>query len=195
MIRYSLDTNVFITAWNEYYHYEVCMGCWDCLHILAKNDVIFCSEIVRDEIAKKDDSLNRWLKGVESDMVKSSESETIQNSIIEILKEYPEVGEKKWASEADVWVLAHAIEAKATVVTKEMPVDEMNSKRKKLPNLCNEKNIRWIDDFTFIREVGIRFSAKLNDKKNISTFMDQDEKGNQYVHVEQDQTKLFDDEL
>ena len=62
---------------------------------------------------------------------------------------------------ADPWLIAHAMEKNATVVTKENIESAMNSKRIRIPNVCKNMGIRCIDDFEFLREVGVRFSAKL----------------------------------
>jgi hypothetical protein len=49
----------------------------------------------------------------------------------------------------------------ATVVTKENLETAMNTKRIKIPNVCENMGIRWIDDFTFVKELGIKFSCKI----------------------------------
>ena len=61
---------------------------------------------------------------------------------------------------ADPWLIAHAMDTNATVVTKENIDSAMNSKRVKIPNVCKNMGVRCIDDFEFIKEIGIEFSAK-----------------------------------
>lgn len=58
---------------------------------------------------------------------------------------------------ADAWVIAHAMAEGATVVTKE----GFAPRRVKIPDVCNALGVRCVDDFTFLREVGVRFSARL----------------------------------
>lgn len=62
---------------------------------------------------------------------------------------------------ADPWLIAHAMDTIATVVTKENIDSAMNSKRVKIPNVCKNMGVRCIDDFKFIKEIGVKFSAKL----------------------------------
>jgi hypothetical protein len=58
-------------------------------------------------------------------------------------------------------VIAHAIYENATVVTKENKETALNTKRIKIPNVCDNMGVRWINDFEFIQEIGIKFSCKL----------------------------------
>jgi hypothetical protein len=62
---------------------------------------------------------------------------------------------------ADPWVIAHALHQNATVVTKENKETALNSKRIKIPNVCDNMNIRWVDDFQFIHELDIKFHCSL----------------------------------
>jgi hypothetical protein len=68
----------------------------------------------------------------------------------------------KQRSIADPWVIAFAIAEDAIVVTKETPSGE-NSRRIKIPDVCNALNLPWMNDFEFAREVGIRFIARLGE--------------------------------
>lgn len=51
---------------------------------------------------------------------------------------------------------------KATVVTKEEMIITANSKRIKIPNVCEKMNIEWINDFQLIQKLKIKFECKLN---------------------------------
>ena len=51
----------------------------------------------------------------------------------------------------------------ATGVTKEDKVTQLSSKRIKIPNACDNMKVRWINDFQFLREVGIRFSSRIEE--------------------------------
>jgi len=50
----------------------------------------------------------------------------------------------------------------AIVVTKENKESALNSKRIKIPNVCENMGIKWIDDFEFINELDIKFKCSLN---------------------------------
>ncbi len=59
----------------------------------------------------------------------------------------------------------HKLEAQlymnATLVTKENKETALNTKRIKIPNVCENMGVRWIDDFEFVKELGIKFSCKI----------------------------------
>lgn len=71
------------------------------------------------------------------------------------------VDNTKARSLADPWVIAHAINENATVVTKEEKVTALNSPKIKIPNVCDNMKVRWINDFQFIEELGVQFNCKL----------------------------------
>jgi len=58
-------------------------------------------------------------------------------------------------------VIAHAMNKGAVVVTKEEKVTAINSAKIKIPNVCDNMGIEWMNDFAFIDEVGIVFSCVL----------------------------------
>lgn len=67
----------------------------------------------------------------------------------------------KGRSLADPWLISHAMNSNATVVTKEHFETALNTRRIRIPNVCDNVGVRWIDDFTFVRELGIRFSCRI----------------------------------
>jgi len=71
------------------------------------------------------------------------------------------VNNVKNRSIADPWVIAHAMAEDATVVTKENMEARPSDKRIKIPNVCKNMGVPWLDDFGFIREIKIRFSCGL----------------------------------
>ena len=67
------------------------------------------------------------------------------------------VDNTKLRSLADPWVIAHAMSEGATVVTKEEKVTALNSNKIKIPNVCDNMGIEWINDFDFVAEMNIQF--------------------------------------
>lgn len=166
---YCLDANVLIQAWQKYYSPELCPDYWNILNKLGKDGKIFIPEEVKNEIVvtdnkeKSEDDLSKWLKRSSIPVHKPTESvirswQTILNAnpLHKLL-----VDNVRGRSLADPWVVSHALSINATVVTKENLETAMNTKRIKIPNVCENMNIRWIDDFTFVKEIGLKFSCKL----------------------------------
>ncbi len=156
--KYCLDTNVLIQAWNTYYSMKLAPNYWDILDEMAQNETVFCTHEVKREIEKVDDELNEWTKA--RDYLFRDITEDVQQHVRDVLKAFPRlVDTTKDRSMADPWVIAHALAENATVVTKEM-ITPAGSKRIKIPDVCNTFSVRCVNDFEFVREVGITFTAK-----------------------------------
>ena len=161
--KYCLDANVLIQAWQKYYNPKFCPNYWEILIYLGKNGIIFIPELVYEEITRTEDDLSRWLKGSKIQINKINEPVTI--CLQKIYAAEPThknlVDNTKARSLADPWIIAHAMHENATVVTKEEKVTALNSTKIKIPNVCDNMGIRWINDFQFIEELDIKFQCSL----------------------------------
>lgn len=167
---YCLDANVLIQAWQKYYAPDLCPDYWDILNKLGSEGKIFIPEEVKNEIVvtedkeKKEDDLSKWLKRSSIPVHKPTEEviKCWQNIIQANPLHKLLVDSAKGRSLADPWVISHALNKKATVVTKENPIISINAKKPvTIPNVCENMGIRWIDDFTFVKEIGLKFSCRL----------------------------------
>ncbi len=160
---YCLDANVLIQSWQKYYSPTLCPEYWDRLNELGKQDVIFLPELVSEEITRTEDDLAIWLKTSQIPIHRINESVTM--ALRSIYASNPLhlnlVDNIKGRSLADPWVIAHAMSEGATVVTKEDKITAVNSARIRIPNVCDNMGVRWINDFEFLAEVGIRFSCTI----------------------------------
>jgi Domain of unknown function (DUF4411) len=161
--KYCLDANVLIQAWQKYYSPKVCPSYWDLLSSLGAENKIFMPVIVYEEIIRTDDDLSNWLKS--SDIPIRKIDEQVAKCLQDIYSSNPDhkflVDNTKARSLADPWVIAHAMNEKAIVVTKEEKVTALNSMKIKIPNVCDNMNVPWINDFQLIRELGIRFICEI----------------------------------
>ena len=167
---YCLDANVLIQAWQKYYAPEICPDYWEILNELGKQGRIFIAEEVKNEIVviddneKKEDDLSKWLKRSAIPVHKPTENviKCWQNIILANPLHKLLVDNVKGRSLADPWVISHALDKKATVVTKESPIISLNAKKPvTIPNVCDNMGVRWIDDFAFVKEIGLKFSCRL----------------------------------
>jgi len=160
---YCLDANVLIEPWQKYYSPKYCPDYWKVMNSLGTDGRIFIPELVFEEITRTDDELSDWLKN--SDVPIRKMGEEVISCWKKILDSDPLhkflVDNIKNRSLADPWVIAHAMNEKATVVTKENKETALNTKRIKIPNVCDNMKIRWINDFQFIEELNIQFTCKL----------------------------------
>ncbi len=159
---YCLDSNVLIQAWQKYYSPKYCPTYWEVLNELGSEDKIFIPSMVYDEIVRTDDDLSDWLKTskikvkpITSDVTQILTTIYAANSNHKHL-----VDNKKGRSLADPWVIAHAIKESAIVVTKEEKVTALNSKKIKIPNVCDNMGVDWITDYKMVEHLGLMFSCK-----------------------------------
>lgn len=161
--RFCLDTNVLIQPWQKYYSPTICPDYWEIISKLGANGTLFIPQAVFDEIAKSDDDLLKWLRSskipilkVDGDVTRHLQSIYQKNEKHKYL-----VDNTKQRSLADPWVIAHALNENATVVTKEEKVTASNSNRIKIPNVCDNMGVSWINDFQLIKELNFKFSCTL----------------------------------
>jgi hypothetical protein len=162
--KYYLDANVLIQAWNFYYSPKFCPSYWDVLNELGSAGRIFVPREVYEEITRTDDELCQWLKQ-SSIEIKDVDEKVIQclqaiwatNPIHKTL-----VDNVKGRSLADPWVIAHAMREGATVVTKEEKVTALNAIRIKIPNVCENMGVGWMNDFGMIGELRLSFTCAMH---------------------------------
>lgn len=161
--KFCLDANVLIQAWQKYYSPKLCPDYWKVLDELGKQDRIFLPQMVYEEITRTEDDLAAWLKQsnipeykIDGPVTEALRSIDPANSAHQGL-----VDNTKARSLADPWVIAHAITEKATVVTKEEKITATNTAKIKIPNVCDNMKVRWINDYQFVEELNIRFTCRI----------------------------------
>ena len=161
--KYCLDANVLIQGWDKYYSPTLCPDYWEVLNQLGRESKIFIPQLVFEEIIRVEDELSEWLKASKIPIQKINESVTKclrgvydKNSSHQYL-----VANSKQHSLADPWVIAHAMYEGAVVVTKEIKDFYKKPTRIKIPHVCDNMNVKWIDDFQLLKELNVRFSCKL----------------------------------
>ncbi len=161
--KYCLDTNVLVQAWQKYYSPKFCPDYWSILNDLGSQNRIFLPQKAYEEITRTDDDLTEWLK-------KSSIPEyKIDEHVIECLKNiYANnpahkklVDNTKQRSMADPWIIAHALKEGAILVTKEEIITAPNTTKVKIPNVCDNMGVLWINDFQLVEELNIQFSCRI----------------------------------
>lgn len=164
-LKYCLDSNVLIQAWQKYYSPEICPEYWDLLNEFGKDDKLFIPATVHEEITRTDDDLSAWLNT--SSIPVREITENVTKCINRIYAANPNhkflVDNVKGRSLADPWVIAHAIDENAIVVTKEEKITAANKKKNKIriPDVCDNMKVTWMNDFQLIRELGIKFSCQV----------------------------------
>lgn len=161
-VVYCIDANILIQAWQKYYSPEFCPSYWDVLNELGKKGLIFIPELVYEEIEKGEDDLYDWLKN-SNIIVKKIDGE-VTNCLKQIYDSNTNhkylVSSNGIHSKADPWVIAHAMKEKAVVVTKEQKDYIKKQTKIKIPHVCDNMGVEWIDDFEFIKKMNIKFTCQ-----------------------------------
>ena len=114
--HYSIDTSIFINAWNRDYPPDVIPALWDCFIDLIEEGRMHATSEVLSELEKKDDSVHKWCKS-QKDLWVPLDSDTIV-AAQRVLAEFPDfvkVGTGR--NQADPFVISLAMVKNYTVVS------------------------------------------------------------------------------
>lgn len=163
--RYVVDSDVFITAKNLYYAFDICPGFWKSLiHHHGKRRV-YSIDRVRNELlaGRKTEDLVQWVTNdLPSSFFYDTDSEEVTSAYAEVMlwvqreAHYFDRAKAKFATEADGWLVAYAKVHDAIVVTNEQPRPESRN-RVLLPDACARFEVTYKDTFAMCRDLAIRF--------------------------------------
>lgn len=146
MAKYSLDTSAILDAWIRYYPIDLFPSFWERFEQLCRSKEALIIELVNYELAKKDDGCSKWLKnkGLTSFFIEINDDlQLATKKILENPRYQLLIENRKGVFGADPFIIAHAQIANCTLVTGEKPTGSI--KRPKIPDVCNELNIPWIN--------------------------------------------------
>ena len=159
--KYLIDANVFITAHRQLYPFDLAPSFWEQLVEKASNRIVIIEEIQK-EIRKGQDLLLEWYEqecskftvlGIPEAGVIDAYSKIINS--VNASERYTQLAKQEFASSADSWLCAYGLASGETIVTLET-YDAEIKKRVKIPNVCREFEIQYIDLIQFMREIGIK---------------------------------------
>lgn len=155
---YLLDANTYIEAKNRYYQMSFCPAYWDWLDQQYQSASV---SSVYDELANKGDELSAWVQPRRGQFHPVS-AENIQIKMAEVAQyvaNLPNKNQKSigdFLSGADPWLVAKASLTGEIIVTHEVAVDA-NSKKVKIPNICNHFEVSYINTFELLNELDAQF--------------------------------------
>ena len=158
--RYCLDANVFIQAKNGPYDMDIVPSFWEFLDDQADAKAICSSKVVYEELAAGGDALADWAKArkdggmfVEPDGKIQAVFGDIADYVIE---KYASHQAQHFLDGADPWIIAQAKVRGDVVVTHEKLVNDESTKVK-IPNICVQFGVKYVDTYKMLRELGARF--------------------------------------
>ena len=152
---YCIDTSALIDCWRAYPP-DVFRSLWDHVDELARKGRLFSSVEVLLELKRREDDLYAWAR--RRAYIFHEVDEQAQRVVASIVDRFPsfvppDSPDGVWA---DPYVVALAVVNKCTVVTGEKPA-QPNAKRIKIPDVCRELGVAWIELLRLIREQGWYF--------------------------------------
>lgn len=162
---YLLDSNIFIQAKNQYYHFDIAPGFWDALKVIADEGSIISIDRVRDELINAKDELAEWVSDNLNGAFHSTRDEAVYKKYQELQawardeKQYsqPAIHEFARAENADPWVVAFALAYGCTLVTHES-YDPNIRKKIPIPNVGRAFGLKTINTFTMLRQLGVKLN-------------------------------------
>ena len=162
--RYSLDANIFIAAWRDYYPIDLYPGFWECLQRFGQEKRLLSVDRVRDEINSPNE-LVAWLKRHWHDAFASTRHPEIVNVFSEMHgwvqsnAQFLPAAKHEFAQTADGWLAAYAKTHNAIVVTNEV-YNENSRRRVPLPNLCKTFDVEVCNTVNMLRWLGVTFDLR-----------------------------------
>jgi hypothetical protein len=161
--RYVLDANVFISAKNTYYAFDLCPGFWKALIVQHEAKRVFSIDRVFGELIAEGDELSKWAKvtAPETFFKKTQDAAVIKafQKMVTWTNAQPQftsAAKSDFADVADGWLMGYAQVNGSTVVTHEEFTPEVKRKVP-IPNLCLEFDIPYVNTFEMLNDLNVRF--------------------------------------
>ncbi len=162
---YLVDSDVFITAKNLYYSFDICPGFWKSVLHHHREGRVFSVDRVRSEllVGRRTEDLVRWVRDevpegffvqVDTDVVVRAYTDVMM--WVQRHPKYFDYAKAKFATGADGWLVAYAQVHGATVVTNEQSAPE-SRKEIKLPDVCDQFGVRRDNTFAMLRALNVHF--------------------------------------
>jgi predicted nucleic acid-binding protein len=161
--QFLLDADVFIAAARRYYAFDLAPRFWQELIAGSNTGQVASIDKVKEELLKGNDALARWAKDRFGGFLSTDSSAVVQAygqvmNWAEGQNHFTEAALEDFASGADGWLAAFAIANQCTIVTNEVSAPPEKKSKIKIPNVCQQFGVHYVDTFRMLRELKIRFS-------------------------------------
>ena len=176
-MTYVVDSDVFITAKNQYYSFDICPGFWKSVVHHHRDGRVFSVDRARGELlaGHPNEDLVRWVRNEVPEgfflPVDTAEVMSAYTDIMMWVQRHPkyfDYAKAKFATGADGWLVAYARVHGATVVTNEQSAPD--SKREiKLPDVCDQFEVQHKNTFAMLRTLNVCFDWAGNGHAGVNT--------------------------
>ena len=164
--HFLLDANVLMEAKRRYYRFGLCPGFWECIAWHYKQGTLSSIDRIKKEIDEGKDDLTQWAK---KSAPKGFFASTTDSSVgawfgkivawAQAEKQYLPEAKSEFATGNDGWLVAYAKENGLTVVTHEI-YEEHVKNRVKIPNVCINFGVPYVDTFDMLDALNTKFTWK-----------------------------------
>ena len=139
---------------------DICPAYWDWLDMQFQQGIIASVDMIGRELKEGNDELAEWAKARPDHFIKNDDAETqdVFSNLVQavMVGDYNPGNRDNFLAKADPWIIAKAKAIGATVVTHEAIVAP-NTKKVKVPNICQQFDVPCLNTFQFLRELNARF--------------------------------------
>jgi hypothetical protein len=162
--KYVVDSDVFMTAKNRYYAFDLCPGFWKSMIKRHREGAVASIDRVKGEIlqGRKDDELVVWTKKLPPSFFDGVDDDAVTTKYQEVMlwalhnRQFTDAAKADFATGADGWLVAYASVHAVIVVTNEVSAQDSRNKIK-LPDVCKQFGVGYCDTFQMLRDLAVRF--------------------------------------
>lgn len=164
---YIVDSDVFITAKNRYYSFDICPGFWDSVIHEHEAGRLRSIDRVRQELLNwSEEELVRWIKSdLPAGFFRDTSEPDVTRAFGEVMlwvqqkAQYTDAAKASFATKADGWLVAYAAVHGLTVATNELANPD-SRKEVKLGDACNQFGVPYEDTFAMLRALKVRYEFR-----------------------------------
>lgn len=154
---YTIDSNVLIEAKNRYYAFELAPGFWEWLDHHHRNRTLASIERIKSELTQGEDELTKWTVDHPEFFLPfdAPAVDALTDIASWATRDYDPRVASEFLHAADSALVAYGAAHRHTIVTQE--VSRSGSKKRiKIPDACASFNVRHMNSFAMLHDVGIR---------------------------------------
>ena len=153
---------MFIEGKKGPYGFDIAPRFWELIDEMIEGGRIACPTRVLRELLDGQDDLSAWARESRNSGLFIEADPAVQEASAQVIQfvatHYPDnQARRRFLDRADPWVIAHARVDGGTVVTSENRVPD-NSLQVKIPNVCDQLQVRSINVYQMLRELGVAWT-------------------------------------